>query len=129
MPPLKRNGGVGLIYLDACIVIYLVERHSRWGEPVARATAQAAEGRFGVSPLLERACHQAWRHVSNATSVLERFVQLGIPEAVYLQAARRRSLFGLKTPDALTSPAFSTMVATLCGRMTTGWRRRRTVSL
>jgi hypothetical protein len=119
MPPLKRNGGVGLIYLDACIVIYLVERHSRWGEPVARATAQAAEGRFGVSPLLERAY----------VEFLERFVQSGIPEAVYLQAARRRSLFGLKTPDALTSPAFSTMVATLCGRMTTGWRRRRTVSL
>jgi hypothetical protein len=39
-----------LIYLDACLVIYLVEHHARWGEPVADAIAQAEEARFGISP-------------------------------------------------------------------------------
>jgi hypothetical protein len=26
---------VGVIYLDACLVIYLTEEHARWGGPVA----------------------------------------------------------------------------------------------
>jgi hypothetical protein len=30
---------VGLIYLDSCFVLYLVENHPHWGEPVASAIA------------------------------------------------------------------------------------------
>jgi hypothetical protein len=43
---------VGLIYLDACLLIYLVERHPRWGKPVANAMAQSEEAHFGISPLV-----------------------------------------------------------------------------
>jgi hypothetical protein len=47
---------VGLIYLDSCLVIYLVEDHPRWGELLASAIAQAEEARFGVSPLVKCEC-------------------------------------------------------------------------
>jgi len=47
---------VGLIYLDACLLIYLVERHSRWGGNVARAIAAFGEERFGISPLVKCEC-------------------------------------------------------------------------
>jgi hypothetical protein len=41
---------VGLIYLDACLLIYLTERHARWGEPVADAMARAEGAGSGISP-------------------------------------------------------------------------------
>ena len=47
---------MGLIYLDACLVICLVERHALWGERVAAAMEQAVDARFGVSPLVKCEC-------------------------------------------------------------------------
>ncbi len=47
---------MGLIDFDAGLVIYLVERHTRWGEPVSRAMAQAADSRFAISPLVICEC-------------------------------------------------------------------------
>ena len=32
---------MGLIYLDSCLVIYLVENRPRWGESITRAIARA----------------------------------------------------------------------------------------
>jgi predicted nucleic acid-binding protein len=98
---------VGLIYVDACLVIYLAERHPRWGEPVARAMADASEARFGISPLVK--CECLVGALRRGDPVLEhaylelfdRFAQLAMPEPVYLQAARLRAHFGLRTPDAL----------------------------
>jgi predicted nucleic acid-binding protein len=98
---------VGLIYLDACLVIYLAERHARWGEPVADAMARATEARFGISPLVK--CECLVGPIKRGDPVLERaytelfefFVTLAMPEPVYLQAAELRARFGVKTPDAL----------------------------
>lgn len=98
---------MGVIYLDACVVIYLVESHIRWGEAVATAMAQAADARFGVSPLVE--CECLVGPIKRGDPVLERaytelfnrLAPLAMPEPVYLQAARLRARFGLKTPDAL----------------------------
>jgi len=98
---------VGLIYLDACLLIYLVERHPRWGEPVATAMAQSDEARFGVSPLLK--CECLLGPIKRGDPVLQRdytdlfelLVPLDMPEGVYLKAAQLRARFGLKTPDAL----------------------------
>jgi predicted nucleic acid-binding protein len=98
---------VGLIYLDAPIVIYLVERHGRWGEPAARAMAQAGDGRFGVSPLVKAACIVA--PLKRGDPVLRRayldlfelLLPLPMPEPVYLEAAELRAQFDLKTADAL----------------------------
>jgi len=98
---------VGLIYLDACLLIYLVERHRRWGEPVANAMGQAENARFAISPLVK--CECLVGPIARADPVLERaytdlfeiFASLAMPEPVYLQAAHLRARFLLKTPDAL----------------------------
>jgi uncharacterized protein len=98
---------VGLIYLDACLVIYLIERHPRWGAQVARAVAEFGEERFGISPLVKCECLVA--PIKRGDPVLqrrygelfERLVSLALPEPVYLQTAELRAHFGLRTPDAL----------------------------
>jgi predicted nucleic acid-binding protein len=98
---------VGLIYLDACVVIYLVERHALWGEAIARKLAEAGDNRFGISPLVKCEClvgplkrgdlvlEQAY------LGLFERFLSFEMTVPVYLQAARLRAGFGLRTPDAL----------------------------
>jgi predicted nucleic acid-binding protein len=98
---------VGLIYLDACLLIYLIERHARWGGPVATAIARAGKARFAVSPLVK--CECLVGPIKRGDPVLERaytelfavLVSLSLPEPVYLQAAQLRGRFGLRTPDAL----------------------------
>ena len=98
---------MGLIYLDACLLIYLVERHSRWGGNVARAIAAFGEKRFGISPLVK--CECLVGPIKRGDPVLrrgydelfDRFVSLAMPEPVFIQAAELRGRFGLRTPDAL----------------------------
>lgn len=98
---------MGLIYLDACLVIYLTERHPRWGDTVAEAIAQAEEARFGISPLVKCEClvgpiKRGDPVLQRAyTELLEQFAPLDMPDPVYLQAAQLRGHFGLRTPDAL----------------------------
>jgi predicted nucleic acid-binding protein len=98
---------VGLIYLDACLLIYLAERHDRWGGSVAGAIARDENARFGISPLVK--CECLVGPIRRGDPVLERayielfevFVALAMPELVYLQAAQLRARFALRTPDAL----------------------------
>jgi predicted nucleic acid-binding protein len=98
---------VGLIYIDACLVIYLVEGHARWGEAVAAAMAEAADTRFGISPLVK--CECLVGPIKRGDPVLQQayaaffdtFLALDMPEPIYLQAAELRARFGLRTPDAL----------------------------
>ena len=98
---------MGLIYLDACLLIYLVERHPHWGDRIARLVGQFGEACFGVSPLVKCECLVA--PIRRGDPVLrqayaglfERLVSLDMPEPVYLQAAELRARFGLRTPDAL----------------------------
>jgi uncharacterized protein len=98
---------VGLIYFDACLLIYLAERHAGWGEPVAETMAGAADARFGISPLVKCECLVGL--LKRGDPVLERayitlfavFLSLPMPEPVYLQAAQLRARFNLRTPDAL----------------------------
>ena len=100
---------MGLIYLDACLLIYLVERHSRWGGNVARAIAAFGEERFGISPLVK--CECLVGPIKRGDPVLrrgydelfDRFVSLAMPEPVFLQAAELRGRFGLRTPRCLAS--------------------------
>jgi predicted nucleic acid-binding protein len=98
---------MGLIYLDACLLIYLAERHPRWGEPVATALAQNVQMHFGISPLVKCECLVApmrrgdWVLRDAYLDLFTRFVALDMPETVYLKAAELRARFGLKTLDAL----------------------------
>ena len=96
-----------MIYLDTCLVIYLVERHATWGQPMEDAIAAAPDARFGLSPLVK--CECLVGPIKRGDPVLRRaydevfalFAALPMPEAVYLQAAEHRARFGVKMPDAL----------------------------
>jgi len=96
-----------VIYLDACLLIYLAERHPRWGGPVADAMARADGAGFGISPLVKCEClvgpiRRGDPVVERAyTELLGLFVSLAMPEPVYLQAAQLRARFSLRMPDAL----------------------------
>ena len=98
---------MGLIYLDSCLVIYLIERHPTLGEVVAAAMADAGEVRFGISPLVKCECLVGVLKRGDAvlersyTDLFGRLATLDMPEPVYLQAAALRAQFGLRTPDAL----------------------------
>lgn len=96
-----------MIYLDACLVIYLVERHPRFGARVAGAIRAVPDARFAVSPLVKLEClvgpiQRADLVLQGAyADLFDAFATLAMPEVVYLQAAHLRARFGLKTPDAL----------------------------
>jgi uncharacterized protein len=96
------------IYLDSCIVIYLIERHPLYAAPIeARLNANAA-AKFCCSPLVRLEC-LVMPYRTNNTALLglyEAFLKaqtsLDLPPAVFDEAARLRAAHkGLKTPDAL----------------------------
>ncbi len=98
---------MGLIYLDACLLIYAIESHPVWFNPVREALASQPESQFAISPLVKMECLVKpirlgdtilqWRYEAG----LAQFVQVAMTEAVFLQAAQLRARFNLKTPDAL----------------------------
>jgi predicted nucleic acid-binding protein len=98
---------VGLIYLDSCLIIYLVEDHPIWGAAVARVLSQGGSVRFVLSPLAVMECLVG--PVKNGDTELyreyllffEQNAAIDMPESVYLEAAELRGRFGLRTPDAL----------------------------
>jgi hypothetical protein len=98
---------LGVIYLDACLVICLVEGHPRWGGAAAAALANAADARFGIWPLVKCEClvgpiKRGDPVLQRAyTELFEQFLSSAMPEPMYLEAAQLRARFGLKTPDAL----------------------------
>jgi predicted nucleic acid-binding protein len=97
---------VGLIYVDACLLIYAFEQHPTHGA-VARERLASAAGQLAISPLVQLECLVGPMKQGNL--VLQRYyeeglrqlVNLPLPEAVFVQAAQLRARFGLKTPDAL----------------------------
>lgn len=98
---------MGLIYLDACLLIYLAEAHPDFGPQVRAAMGRAGDSSFAISPLVKMECLVA--PFKRADPVLQRsyeslflrFQILQLSETVFLQAAQFRARFGLKTPDAL----------------------------
>ncbi len=98
---------MGLIYVDSCLIIYLVERHAKWGKLIADVIAETPDMRLGLSPLVK--CECLVGPIKRGDPILQRayeemfslFATLAMPEAVYLQAAALRARFGIKTPDAL----------------------------
>jgi predicted nucleic acid-binding protein len=97
---------VGLIYLDTCLLIYLVERHPDFGARVEAALA-ASDAQFAISPLVKLEC--LVQPMRSGDLVRQRYFEsalaelrlLPMPEPVYLAAAQLRARFNLRTPDAL----------------------------
>jgi uncharacterized protein len=94
-----------VIYLDSCLLIYLVEDHHLWGAAIARAID--AEVDFGISPLVK--CECLVGPIRNANAILQRgyselfdeFTLLDMPENAFLRAAELRAHTRIKLPDAL----------------------------
>lgn len=98
---------MGLIYLDACLLIYAIENHPDWAATVRSAMAREPAESFAISPLVKIECMVKPLKTGNLAlqgryeAGLNQLVQLAMPEPVFLQAAQLRARFGLKTPDAL----------------------------
>lgn len=96
-----------MIYLDSCLVIYLVEEHVRWGETVAGLLDEKASRGFAVSPLVKCECLVGPIRSGNATlhreyrELFDEFTLLPMPEIVFLRAAELRAHSRIKLPDAL----------------------------
>lgn len=98
---------MGLIYLDTRLLIYAIQNDPVRAPAVVAAMAGEQVGRFAVSPLVKMEClvgpmRQADLGLQRRFEIgLSHFVQLPLPEPVFLQAAQLRARFNLKTPDAL----------------------------
>lgn len=98
---------MGLIYVDACLLIYAFEHHPHHGDAVRKLFARAQPGSMAISPLVQLECLVGPMKTGNLVlqnyyeEGLRQLVNLPLPEAVFLQAARARAQFGLKTPDAI----------------------------
>ena len=98
---------MGLIYLDSCLVIYLIEQHPGWGPAIQATLGRETVNRFAVSGLTKMEC--LVKPVRIADLALQRRFEAGfrlyqsleVTEPVFLLAAQLRARFGLKTPDAL----------------------------
>ena len=95
------------IYLDACIIIYFLEEHPRFGDPIGHAIEFAPDRLFCASPLVELECLVAPLRDNNR-SLLERYedffreqIVLEIETPIYRLAAELCARHRLKTPDAL----------------------------
>ncbi len=96
-----------MIYLDSCLVIYLVQQHPVWLARVDRAMGNAASAQFAISALVVGEClvlpfktHDL-RLQRNFEGAFGRFIRLDLPEEVYIRAAHIRAQSALKLPDAL----------------------------
>jgi predicted nucleic acid-binding protein len=96
------------IYLDACIVIYVVERHPVYSAQVETLMKSAAQSEFCYSPLVRMECLVMPLRTSDAAllKLYETFWSpqslLDHPLAVFDAAAGLRANHStLKTPDAL----------------------------
>jgi predicted nucleic acid-binding protein len=84
-----------------------MENHPEFALPVRSAMAARPGDVFAVSPLVKLEClikplrTDDLRTQRRYETGLSEFVQLALPEAVFLDAARLRARFNLKTPDAL----------------------------
>ena len=96
-----------MIYLDSCIVIYLVEKHPIFYETVERHFRENVMEGFAISPLVILECTVG--PLKRGDEALERrfeqffatVTRLNLDEAVFRRAAEKRAQFGIKTPDAL----------------------------
>ena len=98
---------MGLIYLDACIVIYAFERHPQCSPRLTPMLDARPSEEFAVSPPVRFGC--LIRPLRTGNLVLLKhyeghwggFSQLPLTGDVHVQAAHLRAQFNLKTPDAL----------------------------
>jgi predicted nucleic acid-binding protein len=95
------------IYLDSCIVIYLVEKHPIYFPSIQDQLGRLKETSLAISPLvrlevLVKPMRDA-NHIllQRYETFLSRQIMLEMPNAVFDLALSLRVQYPLKTPDAL----------------------------
>ncbi|MCM3533692.1 PIN domain-containing protein [Cellulosimicrobium funkei] len=95
-----------MIYLDTCLVIYLVEDAER-GPHVRELLARHGHEEFAISPLVRLECLVGPLRSGDPEledryrGALDLFVELSLDTAAFERAARLRASSSLRTPDAL----------------------------
>ncbi|MDQ3131807.1 MAG: type II toxin-antitoxin system VapC family toxin [Acidobacteriota bacterium] len=96
------------IYLDACIIIYIVEKHLIYSSQIETLMNASPSAEFCYSPLARLECLVMPLRTKDLQlqKLYEAFFKaqkiLAIPSEVFDEAAKLRAGFtGLKTPDAL----------------------------
>jgi len=96
-----------VIYLDSCLLIYLVEGAPVFATRVVQKMNSHPEASFAISPLVEMECLVGPLKTEDAIrqGVFRRlftgFVSLPVTRETFEDAAGIRAKYGLKTPDAL----------------------------
>lgn len=95
------------IYLDACILIYLIEKHSDHYPKIQAMLDSLPEYQLAVSPLLRMEVLVKPLRDGN-TLLMQQYedflaqqIWLLIPDIVYERALQLRAIHRLKTPDSL----------------------------
>lgn len=95
------------IYLDACIVIYLIEKHAVFRPKILERMEQSPGCQLAVSPLLRLEVltkplrdqdHELYQEFEDFIAAQ---TMLPITDTIYDAALQLRANFRLKTPDAL----------------------------
>lgn len=95
-----------MIYLDTCLVIYLVEDAER-GAHVRGLLASHGEEEFAISPLVRLECLVGPLRSGDVEledryrAALRLFAEVPLDATVFERAARLRAASSLRTPDAL----------------------------
>lgn len=95
------------IYLDSCVVIYLVEEHVTYAVQIRNAISALPQAQFCISPLVELECLVGPLKLADTNLQIqyEQFFtnvcRLNIPDEVYQAAAKLRATYNLRTPDAI----------------------------
>ena len=98
---------MALIYLDACLLAYVVEQDPVFSGPVVEAIGRETDARFAISPLVRMECLVRPRREGDLVmqrrfeQAFDRLLTLEIDAAVFDAATTLRAHFGLRTPDAL----------------------------
>lgn len=95
-----------MIYLDSCIVIYLVEEHPVYA-PIILSRLEGVTADIGYSPLVEMEC-LVLPIRQQRTELIRRFQgffaccrRLQMNDEVFHLATKTRATHAIKTPDAL----------------------------
>ncbi len=96
-----------MIYLDSCIVIYLVEDEAELGDAVRQRLADRGDEAVAISPMVMLECLVGPLHDDDLAladhyhQTFDQFTVLetGVPE--HVRAAELRARQGLRTPDAI----------------------------
>lgn len=98
---------MSLIYLDSCIVIYLIERHPQYASIIEQALAEQHQAIIALSPLvqLEVLVKPMRDNNKQIVQLYQQFLaatrMLSITDATFDMALDLRVRHHLKTPDAL----------------------------